>query len=74
MEHPDDAGRSLITDDIKDVHNIRFGLHIVRHGAHIKEGAVAESKIRFLPNEHIHHMLIRIELKQKVGNYLKDIK
>lgn len=65
MEHPDDAGRTLITDDIKDVHNIRLGLHIVRHGTHIKEGAVGESKIRFFPNEHIHHMLIRIELKRK---------
>lgn len=71
MEHPNDAGRSFIADYIKDVHYIRFGLHVGGHGTHIEEVAVADSIINLVANEQIHYMLIGIELELKYINYLK---
>lgn len=63
MEHPNDAGGTFITYYIKDVHYIRFGLHVRGHGTHIEEVAVANGIVNLVANEQIHYMLTGIDLR-----------
>lgn len=62
MKHLDDAGGTLIAYNIKDMHNIRLGFHIVCHWAHIKETTVAISMLRFISDKYIHDPVFGMQL------------